>query len=129
MPIFDQNLFSGFLSKRNWHRKRAFFGLKRFFWKKFCPKMEHYFKDIRTKIEHFLTNRVKLMNLYPDIKRVIRSGFLFDFNRNFFQIPNFISSCSIFFERLISRFQSTFWKPTLSGIWNFFIFIISMLWK
>ena len=67
--------------------------------------MEHYFKDIRTKIEHFLTNRVKLMNLYPDIKRVIRSGFLFEieiFDRKiFFQIPNFISSCSIFFERLI----------------------------
>lgn len=39
----------------------------------FDPKLGPI-KDIRTKIEHFLTNRVKLMNLYPDIKRVIRSG-------------------------------------------------------
>ena len=112
-------------------------------WSFLIQNVEWPIKDIRTKIEHFLTNRVKLMNLYPDIKRVIRSGPVRFFcsrcsNRTSWQFrfripilfPQFCSNFSTFpafypHYRRRSRDFSRFWKPSLPfRLLQFFSFLL-----
>lgn len=91
----------------------------------------------------FLTNRVKLMNLYPDIKRVIRSGSVrfsvldvpiehpdnFDFESRFYFL-NFVPIFPLFphFIPIIAADQEISVDfgnpPSLSGCFIFFSFLL-----